>query len=274
MSFRSFIFFLIAIAPWVCAGEIQHFDFKPCADMERAALDAVVPSGHEKAILIVCPGVNGSGERVIRQGKWQAFARCHQLGLVGLSFASKVSLLQDGRGYYYASQGSGQLLLDGLRKIYGKDLPVLLYGISGGAHFTSRFVEWSPKRVVAWCAYSAAWWDDPKDSEQNPPGLVACGDQDARYGASLMYFKQGRALGKPWLWISLPGVGHQGYPPLEDFVREYFLGILDGRHAHGGWVDVDLKTTVDSDQAVQLPSLTAWLPDINLLDRWKKIHTP
>lgn len=273
--------FLMPTVSAYAEDSIERVSLPLIADMQRADLYAWKTSYHPEAVLVLSPGVNGSGEGLIRQRAWMEFARKHKLGLVGLSFASEVSLLQNQRGYYYASQGSGQLLLDGLRKIYGKDLPLLLYGFSGGAHFTSRFEEWAPGRVIAWCAYSAGWWsppsrnkDETEGSEKNPPGIVACGDQDPRYGTSLFYFKQGRALGKPWLWISLAGVGHQGSPALEDFVRDYFSEILHGNKGHGDWVDVDLKTKVTPSEVKQYPSITGWLPDGRLLEHWKKIHEP
>jgi len=132
--------------------------------------------------------------------------------------------------------------LDGIRKIYGGKKPLLLYGL-------------------------------------NPPGIVACGDYDEHYGASLIYFKQGRALGKPWLWISLPKIGHAVPPPLEEFVREYFAKILKlGGHLNpqkdGIWLDIDQKTEAEPNTVIKMPSVTAWLPDKKLLHDWMDIHEP
>lgn len=197
------------------------------------------------------------------------------MGLIGLSFASDEALLTDcGRGYYCASRGSGQILLDGIRKIYGCDLPLLLYGFSGGAHFTSRFVEWKPDRVRSWCAYSAGWWDQPQKARINPPGIVVCGDNDPRYGATMIYFKQGRAAGKPWLWISIPRTGHRPHPAIEAFVRDYFAAMLKNSEGNGLWVDVDLETPVSESLQREQPSLTGWLPDAALFNQWKTINEP
>ncbi len=284
---RSSFFLLLLLQSVVLnADEIEKVSLRPATDMQRADLFAWKPSQQPKAVLVLCPGCNGSGEGLIRQRVWQEFAKKHRLGLMGLSFASDVSLLTSGRGYYYASQGSGGLLLDGIRKIYGRETPLLLYGFSGGAHFTSRFVEWKPEQVIAWCAYSAGWWsppsrdrDEPKQAKKNPPGIVACGDYDERYGASLIYFKQGRALGKPWLWISLPKIGHSVPQQLEEFVREYFTEILKfngplNPKKDGIWLDIDQKTEAEPDTVIQMPSVTAWLPDKKLLHGWTNIHEP
>jgi hypothetical protein len=265
----------------------------PAKDMQRAEVVALTTLESPRAVLVLCPGCNGDGTEWIKQAVWQQFAREHSLGLVGLSFASEVPLLTHGRGYYYVSNGSGQVLLDALRKIYHRDLPLLLYGFSGGAHFTSRFVEWQPQRVLSWCAYSAGWWDHPQPAAQTPSGIVACGDEDGeRYGASLIYFKQGRAAGKPWTWVSVPKIGHARSSELEAFVRSYFTASLaladrplsvsdrDARAhtaiASGGpeWRDVDTKDVLTFVQAAAQPSLSAWFPDHETATQWAAFHTP
>jgi pimeloyl-ACP methyl ester carboxylesterase len=228
-----------------------------------------------KAVLLLCPGFDENGETLIEQKSWQDFAKENGLGLMGLSFASDGEDLVAGSGYYYAEQGSGELLLKAVRQAYGKDLPLLIYGFSGGAQFASRFAEWKPERVLAWCAYSAGWWDAPKKSDDCPPGIVACGYKDGeRYGASLVYFKQGRAAGKPWLWVSLANTGHQWSPELDAFVRAYFQAILQSPKPTGVWVDIERKETYSGPQAILQPTMSAWLPDEKLLTSWKQIHTP
>ena len=261
--------------PFLDGEPVEKFSFPSSPDLQHADIYVAKTVEQPEAVLVLCPGCNGNGEVLITQPIWQDFAREHQLGLIGISFASDISLLTHGRGYYMASQGSGSILLDAVKTIYGRDLPLLLYGYSGGAHFTSRFVEWKPNRVKAWCAYSAAWWDEPKKSKSTPPGIVACGEYDVwRYCVSLAYFQQGRALGKPWVWISLPKTDHAPSAPLEDFIRAYFAELLENRTSSGIWVDIDQKEEVQEIQATSYPSLTAWLPHIRLLSMWKKIHEP
>ncbi|MGB8355662.1 MAG: hypothetical protein WCD79_17315 [Chthoniobacteraceae bacterium] len=261
-------------------GNVETLHMAPASNMTRAELHYVTIVPNPKAVLVLCPGANGSGEELIRESAWQDFAKQNNLGLMGLSFASPENTLHDGTGYYYASKGSGAKLLDGIQKIYHKDLPVLLYGFSGGAHFTSSFEEWMPQRVIAWCADSAAWWDVPAKSNSNPPGIVVCGDRDQRYGASLLYFEQGRRAGKPWLWISIPGIGHAGSTKLDDFVRGYFVAILgaDIKDLQEGsapeMVDIDRKTVVETSGLQPPVSVTGWLPSGKLFNLWCAIHEP
>lgn len=81
------IFALVALGVAVAArGEdLRQFRFAPCADVERANLQMWMPAGPVEAVMVLCPGLNGSGEGMIRQKAWQAFAREHRLGLIGLS---------------------------------------------------------------------------------------------------------------------------------------------------------------------------------------------
>lgn len=252
------------------AESVEKLSLKPPDNMTRADLYYWEGNMKPRAVLVLSPGCNGNGRGLVQQEGWQAYARSHDLGLVGLSFASPMGSLGDGTGYYYASCGSGEILLKGIRKIYGKDLPLLLYGFSGGAHFTSRFVEWSPERVISWCAYSAAWWDEPLKQEAMPPGIVACGEQDPRLGASLVYFKQGRAVGKPWLWVELAGIGHSGSRELDGFVRDYFAMVLE-RADDALWVDIDRENVVETAEATREPSISGWLPSAKLLKGWRGV---
>ena len=275
---RRFIFIVILLLPWQTKADdqIEKLSLPLIPDLQRADIYSLKTTDDPIGVLVLCPGCNGNGKEWINNQVWQSFARDHKLDLVGLSFASDVSLLTSGRGYYYARQGSGRLLLDGIWQSFHKDLPIIIYGFSGGAHFTSRFSEWKPERVTAWCAYSAEWWDKPLANDSCPPGLVVCGENDERLGASLMYFKEGRALGKPWLWITAPQTGHSIYGPGEDFIRNYFAAVIDdaGSTASGTWVDINSKIDAPPEMVNNQPSATGWLPSPKLLSEWQTIHHP
>jgi hypothetical protein len=262
--------------------ELGTLEMRPGLDMTRAELRYVKTVSSPRAALVLCPGANATGENLVLSPFWQEFATEHQLALVGLSFASPKDAIHERRGYYYyASKGSGEVLLEGIRRIYGRDLPLILYGFSGGAQFASRFEEWMPEKVIAWCAYSAGWWDLPSRNAVaapsgflRPPGIVACGEDDPRYGASMIYFKQGRAAGKPWLWISLAHTAHSASSVLDDFVAKYFAAVLSWHDQKSLWVDIDLKKVISSEEAASVPSQAGWLPSDALLEAWSKIHDP
>lgn len=266
------LFSVFALFPVWGAG-IQKYSFSPAPEMERADVYVAKTVQTPRAVLVLCPGRNGSGEGWVRQQAWQDFAKKNRLGLMGISFASADSVLDQWHGYTMASRGSGQVLLEAVRKIYGRDLPILLFGFSAGAVFTNEFVEWKPGRVVAWCA-CAGEGEDQSRHDNCPPGIIGCGEYDgSHYGATLSYFKQGRAFGKPWLWVSLPRMGHAISPLLEEFTRAYFHAILK-KPKDSCWVDVDRKEALSPVEAIRIPSISAWLPDRKLLKNWREIHEP
>jgi len=277
MRFYIFICGLVlnAVGLSLDAVEPEKHILPLAKDMIRSDVYRADKNLNPQAVLILCPGYNGNGGELVSIKAWQDYANDSNLGLLGLSFASEPELFSKGRGYYYASNGSGEVLLRGIKKIYGRDLPILIYGFSGGAHFCSRFVEWSPKRIKTWCAYSAGWWDEPLISQVMPPGIVACGNEDERYGATLTYFLKGRAAGKPWTWVSLPKTGHSPSDKLDEFVRSYFTAILKSSLSPKGlWKDCGTKVRLTPVQVKQYPTLAVWLPTEDIGTKWEAIHHP
>ena len=116
----------------------------------------------ESAVLVLAPGMNTDGAFFLKETPWMDFAKRNNLGVIALNYSSsEEDLYQNRKGYYRPEQGSRQALLNEIKRVYGKDLPIVLYGFSGGAQFVSRFVDWCPDRIIAWCAYSAQFWDYP-----------------------------------------------------------------------------------------------------------------
>lgn len=270
------IYFFFINQVWA-DGKIEKISLPPARGMIRA--DIYYFHLHNpkdlKAILILVPGLNGNGEHLLNSVHWRDFAQKYKLGLVGVSFASSLKDINENRGYYHPSKGSGNLLLAGLRKIgkgYDK-LPLLMYGFSGGAHFTSRFVEWYPQKIKAWVAYSAGWWDSPRIQAFNPPGIVACGSKDYRLKASRDYFWMGRELKKPWLWMELKNVEHTTVASFDNFIRKYFAAILEGKTKNGAgcWVDIYNLKIVDIKYVNMYPCATGWLPAEYLYFEWKRL---
>jgi len=263
-----------ALGSCLAANPIETLHLQPAANMTRADLCYVKPEGAPCAVLVLAASWNSQGNVLITRKQWQEFAIKHNLGLVGLSFASEKEALLDGTGYYYASKGSGQLLLEGIERIYGKPLPLLLYGFSGGAQFTTRFVEWAPERVLGWCAAGAGWYDKPASNPASPPGIVSSGDEDLAYGPSIGYFMQGRKAGKPWLWLPLARTDHVIVPQLDEFVRKYFSVLLDQNPKKGAYADIHLRTLIDHDTDPVSPKRMGFLPDESLFDSWINAQLP
>lgn len=237
-------------------------------------------TGEERAVLVLCPGMNGDGAFFLEEEPWVSFAREHQLGLLAIHYRSAPEPMytEERQGYYWPEQGSGPALLEAIETHYGKPLPIVIYGFSGGAQFASRLVEWAPERIITWAAYSAQFWDPPQAAGTNPPGIVACGEHDGvRWFPSFAYFYQGRELGKPWTWVSIRETGHVRHREFEAFVREYFACILRSCESSAGdnfmYVDVGTEEA-SSESSILQPGLLAWLPDASLMAGWHGIHEP
>lgn len=101
------------------AENVKTLELTPTEGMTRANLSYIIPEGVKKpgGFLLLASGYNSDGTFLIKKTEWIEFAKKHELILVGLSFASNTDDLTNGKGYYYASKGSGQVFLDGLDKI-------------------------------------------------------------------------------------------------------------------------------------------------------------
>ena len=270
--FNAWLGFILCFVCSSTYAEIGTLVIKPAADMERADVSYLKPVGNPKAVLVLCPGCNGDGVEMIQQKEWQDFAKKEQLGVMGIHFQSPIDLLCMCQGYYQASKGSGDILLKSIHTIYGRDLPILIYGFSGGAHFTTRFIAWSPGRILGWCALGAGVLDQPIPARSNPPGIMACGEDDSRLGGALVFFKQGRATQKPWLWIEIPNTGHATSANLDMFIRSYFSALMHHASGPGAWVDIDMMKEISHEEAQRTPSLSGWLPDRELFKSWEQFR--
>jgi len=268
---KLFVAIAVSFVAAANAGELAgRYSFPPAPDMVRADVYAVPTIVTPRAVLVLCPGFNGDGSEFFSDKAWKDFATVHQLGVIYLSFASDPKNISKARGYYVPSSGSGQIVLNAVRKIYGADLPILIYGFSSGAFFSHQFADWRPQRVLAWAAEAGSNGQQMRHSK-DPPGLVACGALDqSKFAGALDYFHVGRSMAKPWLLVRIPRIAHERSAAFEDFVRLYFAAALGS--SRGGWVDVDRKAKIPAEEATQNPSTTGWLPDENLFNKWKEIH--
>jgi hypothetical protein len=254
--------------------EIKMVSMPTTTDITRADIYYIKPVEDPIACLVMCPGINGNGQHYLTRSDLVEMANRYKLAIVGLSFASTSDALSDYRGYYSASQESGKLLIDAVDQNIKPGVPMLLYGFSGGAHFVSSFQEAFPKRVTAWCAYSAAWWEEPSTNDVCPPGIVACGKFDGdRYGKTFEYFQQGRRLGKPWCWLSLGGTSHQESEGLFRFVEAYFSAVLDSHAGDAIWCDVKTQEILDGNKVQKLDT-ASYLPNHDVEQIWINLHNP
>lgn len=261
------------------AADSERICLQPTVEMDRAEVYIWRPGNEVRGVLVFCPGHNGSGESFIKDKKWRDFAFQQKVALCGLSFASRMDITQQEKGYSIADRGSGRLLLNLIDKEFSDKIPILMYGYSAGARFTASFAAWTParERVVIWCASGVGRWPKlPEDSMAFSKGIVACGEYDATsYWNSLHFFQQGREKNFEWTWISLKDLGHSYSPVLDEFVRLYFPVIINRRDKQiGKFYDISTKEPSTSVKGMTGIFLS-WTPGVPEVEEfWLSHHHP
>ena len=256
-----------------------------CHAEDVFSFSSLPASKNEQAVLVLAPGMNMDGKFFLEESAWVEFAQKNNLGIIALNYSSDPEKLYgpERQGYYWPEQGSGKALLKEIKRVYKKDLPILIYGFSGGAQFTSRFIDFAPDRIIAWCAYSAQFWDEPKSPENgacSARGVVACGDLDgSRWQPSFGFYYQGRLQEKNWIWLSRKNTEHNRSASLENFIREFFQEELDIHFQKKApqpdiYADVSKIELIEDKDFEMQPALLSPFRTKELFESWRKIHSP
>jgi pimeloyl-ACP methyl ester carboxylesterase len=205
-------------------------------------------------ILLLIPGFNGSGEKII-DDRWKHFADEHSLVLLAPTFTSTNSPQElRTKGYYYPEQGSGTVIEEALSEVHRRTgAPVdkiLIFGFSAGAHLAHRFALWKPDRVEAFVAYSAGWWSDPTPALRGVPALIMCGESDERYEPTRAFMERGMSLHLPWIWRSYKEMGHQLTPAVRSMAEAFLAEEADRLKAGSGLPSPKLYGDIQSYQVV------------------------
>jgi pimeloyl-ACP methyl ester carboxylesterase len=247
-------------------AQVKVLKLKPARGMTRAELKyGEVPSQCAGA-LVLCPGYNQDGEPFLRDKAWMNFAQRNKLVPIALSFASDEADLsaRTRRGYYYAKNGSGKLLLSGVRTIAGKEVPIVIFGFSGGAHFTHRFAYAFPDKVRVWGAYSFAWYDKAPNVSKPKPGIFICGLDDERLDSTRDAFLSASNAKWPACWLPVAKNGHSIDRRAADFTRSFFDAVLAMPTGKEGISEKPKKRPGEKRTA------TVWFPNTQLKEAWEK----
>ena len=273
MKFVASVYFTLFVY-LSCFGvpdEILRIAEATTKEISRAEFNIIAPQ-HPRAVLVLVPGYNGDGKTFLNETNWTAFARRQNWALVAVSFSSPVDLLKKNEGYYAAGKESGKMLFSALDKAGIGGLPLFLFGFSGGARFVSSLTINFPAPVAGWAAHA------PCDSEEGihadgPPGIVACGADDFRLGASLSRFQRHRKRDWPVTWIELPGNAHARSPAFEDFVRAWFTAEVSRRknRCAGVWCDLGNGLLIKEGDSISAKVNRAWFPHEDIYRKWKAI---
>lgn len=249
--------------------------------------------GAPVGVLLLVPGCNGDGRGMLSEtGPWAQFANEAHLVLVGPTFQTTLEEVHSRQGYYYPELWSGDATMKALEQIRAKTSvrsdKVLIFGFSAGAHFAHRFALWKPEKVAAFVAYSAGWWDKPKASLRDTPGLIMCGEADERFDPSFEFFGRGRRLGLPLIWRGYRNVGHELKPQVLKMAQA-FLGyyaqqqkmeqVARQRHPSGTPLVGDIQSyrfyPENSPEAAHIPPESrVALPSLEVSQAWSDEGEP
>lgn len=260
------------------ARGVVHIDLPKATGISSAAFDyrTDVPAASARGVVALVPGYNGRGVDMLRDAAWIAFARKNSLVLGALTFVSDEALLKKEGGYYEAGDKSGQLALGALKRAGLDKLPLVMYGFSGGAHFTASFAEHFPKNLAGWCAAS---FGEKKKIElasglgfRAPPGIIACGAEDEQLGHAVDYFFRGRELNRRWTWVEVPKLAHARHPGLEAFVQAWFIAVLSEQKTPAAWGEIGSGENV-TDSPDTPKTAKSWLPDASFIPAWSALSS-
>ena len=247
---------------------LRHVDVPPTPLVARAAFDIILPR-NPKGVLVLVPGANGEGGSFLSETNWVRFAERKRWAIAAATFVSHETLLKKGSGYYDVKAGSGNMLLSAIKETGLGAQPLYIYGFSGGARFAAGFAMAYPSCVAGWAALA------PSDAVAirgggNPPGIVACGANDGRLGASLSWFKGLRRAGRHVTWVEIPGVAHVRCMAFERFVRDWFseVDVYRGGSEQGVWVDLGNGALIDGETSCSQTN-RSWLPSRAAYMSWR-----
>jgi glyoxylase-like metal-dependent hydrolase (beta-lactamase superfamily II) len=226
-----------------------------------------------RAVVALVPGSNGDARAQVDDPVWRAFATKHRLALLGVRVTDKPHDQAFIESYVNVSQGSGQVLLDGLATFAGKSghpelagAPLLLWGMSAGGQFNYEFVNWRPERVIGFVVNKGGIYYTALTSRtaRAVPGILFVGgrDLDSRAQTITGLFALNRRAGALWALAEEPGAGHIVGRSREMAIL-FFEDILAARLGEG---------TVNSADALALHALaenSGFLGDAKTKEIWK-----
>ncbi len=277
---RLFLIFILCGQASVTAERLRFTVPTESPLNSGVSFEAYLPSLREpeaqRAVLFLVPGYNGEGSWFLSsEHGWTAWADREGVILLAASFRTNLEEIHSRRGYYYPDQWSGRAALDAVEEL-SRRTPVqkgkvFLFGFSAGAHFVHRFALWSPERVGAFVAYSAAWWDEPNERLREVPGLIMCGEEDLRLNASLAFAQKGLLMGCPWIWKSYSGIGHELTPAINEMARGFLSHYMRGEKDEPLIGDIQTFRICQSSEAENVPAICrVVLPSRKVASLWEE----
>ncbi|MHC4126479.1 MAG: dienelactone hydrolase family protein, partial [Planctomycetota bacterium] len=201
--------------------------------------------------------------------------------------------------YCIAKGGSGKALVDALKKFSElanrpeiENLPMLMWGSSGGGQFNYGFACYAPERIIGFVSIKGVFYF-PKATVQTRkvPALFILGEKDhwrkVQFPRVMRLFNKHRSQGAPWAVAVEPNAGHK-IGKSNDLILPFFNALVEKRLKDeknhykdikpvkplDGWLG-NLET-FDIYPYKEYPGdikEAAWLPDKNVAEVWQRFVT-
>lgn len=240
-----------------------------------------------KAILVLSSSYNSNGLGLVNSEEWQTFAKQNSLSLLSVHLKDT----NQTTSYTSASNGSGDALLKALDTIayknnisYISKLPFLIQGYSAGGVFSYYFSDFKPERTIAFANIRGGAVGLTSDANNNVPGLMLLGENDAvsrnqNMGAVVL---SKRDKGGLFGYAIEPDVDHFGdLGPSWELIRAFFIAVLNKRLAtnantlkdipeNTGWLGNNATREIFTFDDYPNPTKEAsWLIDESFALKWK-----
>ena len=301
-SIPSFLFLVIMVR--ILSG-IQNLETSVYDDsipagtnFDKALFRLWLPGDQQalRGILVLVPGSNGDGRDLCLDQQWQGLARELHFAVLGCFFTDRPGGNSAIEAYADASKGSGQALLDVLKKFAMQtgvgtlvNLPLAFWGHSAGGQYNYEFACWKPERVLAFVVNKGGVYYTALASQEtrSVPGLFFTGEKDLVFRTRIIegIFSVNRRFGAVWTYAMEPGAGHEvgGTKALSLlYFRQVLpmrLGATDMTGALKGSLhaftnedfllgDPVLKTIEKGNHWQEKGYPTSWLPGASFAEEW------
>lgn len=191
--------------------------------------EGAVPRG----ILVLTPGGLANGINMVKDQKWQEYAKKENLALLGAYV----------NGDYSTSASNLRLAIREIAKAreldYLNDLPFLLRGHSSGGGFSYAFAQAYKRSTIAWSNIKGRM---RTHDVALPPGLYIVGEKDLedRNSSILAAFRHQRQLEAVACYAQEPEVGHsEGNSDV--LIKAFFSAVLSKSLSTDGTIETLLQ---------------------------------
>jgi len=252
------------------AQKTDSFSLGPDKQIKLAQFQAW-KSDSVKAVLVITPsfGENPNNNDRVEIKEWKEYAHDHNMGLIFVDFTANSIPPQAKGDVLNAIEGTSEIVKQGVNQEFKTDVPIFLYGRNDqSTQYLLSMIDSNPDSFMGWCSNGPEFLKNlPSLTKATPPGIVVCTTDSIRYDDALKFFISGRKTKSNWTWLGYRSIDS---PKIRDFVRQYFLALLDS--PPGQWRNNNTGQPVSADVANNDLENTTWVPNPSIGDSWATLQ--